>query len=117
MSEAALDADEIERFRILLLARREDLLRLEAISDESRRPVELDQQSVGRLSRMDAIQQRAMALASQQRRRNEVQKIGATLKRINDGDFGWCAICGEAIPRARLAVDQTATHCVGCSGA
>jgi DnaK suppressor protein len=115
MSEDGLGADEIERFRILLLARRDDLASLETISDESRRPVELDQQSVGRLSRMDAIQQQAMALASQQRRRNESQQIGAALKRIDEGDFGWCAACGEAIPRGRLEIDPTVTLCVVCA--
>ncbi len=116
MSEADLTPDEIEAFRVLLAARREELASLEAISDESRRPVELDQQSVGRLSRMDAIQQQAMALASQQRRLIEARRIGAALKRIDEGEFGWCATCGETIPRKRLVVDPAATLCVACAG-
>lgn len=115
MREDGLDAGEIEQFRALLLTRRDELSGLETISDESRRPVELDQQSVGRLSRMDAIQQQAMALAAQQRRRQEARQIGAALKRIDEGDFGWCATCGEAIPRRRLEVDPTATLCVACA--
>lgn len=115
MNNDGLGPEEIERFRIQLLARRDELAALESISDESRRPVELDQQSVGRLSRMDAIQQQAMALAWQQRRRTEVHLIGAALKRIDDGDFGWCTTCGEAIPIRRLLVDPITSRCVTCA--
>ncbi len=39
------------------------------------KPVELDQTMVGRLSRMDAMQQQQMALASERRRQQKLQKI------------------------------------------
>ena len=50
-------------------------------SDNSR-PVELDQTKVGRLSRMDAMQSQAMAKETQRRRKNDITRIDAAIKRI-----------------------------------
>ena len=100
---------ELERERAELLAVRES-------SADDRRPVELDQQSVGRLSRMDAMQVQAMAQAVEVRRKGRLQRIEAALKRLDEGEFGYCADCGEDIPMKRLAVDLTLTHCVDCAG-
>ena len=55
-----------------LEARREELLHLAETSAESRKPVELDQTRVGRLSRMDALQDQAMQLETGRRREDEV---------------------------------------------
>ena len=57
-----------------LLARREELQALAATAEESRRPVELDQSRVGRLSRMDALQDQAMALETERRRKIELRR-------------------------------------------
>ncbi len=106
---------ETERFRHLLLARREELAALSEASAEKRKPVELDQQSVGRLSRQDALQQQAMAKAQETRRAAELRKIEAALERIEDGEYGWCAECGEAIAVKRLEIDLTAARCTACA--
>ncbi|MCA1748707.1 MAG: TraR/DksA C4-type zinc finger protein, partial [Sphingomonadales bacterium] len=81
-----------------------------------RKPAELDQQSVGRLSRMDAMQQREMAEAEARRRRSDIARIGAALARIEEGEYGWCLSCGEEIARKRLDIDPAASQCVGCAG-
>ncbi|WP_372837629.1 TraR/DksA family transcriptional regulator, partial [Phaeovulum sp.] len=57
---------------------------------EHRKPVELDQQSVGRLSRMDAMQQQAMAAAQDTRRYARIHALEAAIRRIDCDDFGWC---------------------------
>ncbi|MHC8508430.1 MAG: TraR/DksA family transcriptional regulator [Rhodospirillales bacterium] len=85
----------------------------EAGRDE-RRPVALDQQAVGRLSRMDAIQMQAMAEAAEERRKLRLQKIGAALKRLDAGAYGECLRCGEDIEPARLKFDPAATLCAPC---
>ena len=50
-----------------LETRKQELTELQAMSEEARSAVELDQQSVGRLSRMDALQGQAMAQEQQRR--------------------------------------------------
>jgi DnaK suppressor protein len=77
--------------------------------------VTLEQDAVGRLSRIDAMQMQAMALATRDRRRTEKERILAALRRIESGDYGWCVACGEDIAPARLRNDPTATHCISCA--
>ena len=106
---------DIEKYKKILLREREELLEISAAAADERRPVELDQQSVGRLSRMDAMQVQAMAQAVEVRRQGRLQRIEAALQRLEEGDFGFCLNCGEDIPIKRLAVDLTLAYCVDCA--
>lgn len=102
--------------RTALHARLKELDRLDAISDEARAPVTLQQDAVGRLSRMDAIQQQAMAQAEERRRKAERTRIEAALVRLDEGEWGWCVTCGKAIAEGRLHNDPGMATCVGCAG-
>ena len=104
-----------ERARILLTARRVELEKLSSISAESRDTVALDQQSVGRVSRMDALQQQAMAQATERHRMSDIAKIDAALRRIDDNEFGYCLECGEEIPEKRLEIDPAMALCINCA--
>ena len=84
------------------------------LSDESG-TVMLDQQSVGRLNRMDALQRQQMAKETTRRRQLERAKIQAALKRLDEGEYGWCADCGAEIAARRLDVDLTAHLCIDCA--
>lgn len=81
----------------------------------STKPVELDQSMVGRLSRMDAIQQQEMALASERRRHDLLNKIDQAFIRIKNGDYGYCIKCDEEIAEKRLELDPTILVCVKCA--
>jgi DnaK suppressor protein len=78
-------------------------------------PVELDQQSVGRLSRMDAIQVQAMAVATEQRRKAELSRVKAALERLDTDEFGYCEICGKEIAPARIEHSPAASTCINCA--
>lgn len=56
---------DIALFKDRLLQQKADLVALRQLSADSRQAVELDQSKVGRLSRMDALQQQEMAKASE----------------------------------------------------
>lgn len=101
--------------RTLLLERRKALEEEARLDDEGRKPVTLDQESVGRLSRMDAMQVQAMAQALERRRQAEKARIDAALQRIDEGEFGWCITCGEEIAPKRLAHDPSVAKCVTCA--
>lgn len=107
--------ETVESFRRLLIARRDDIAALEKANDEDRATVALDQQSVGRLSRMDAIQRQAMAQETRRRRTLELQRIANALRLIDEGEYGYCAKCGEEVGEGRLRVDPTATLCIDCA--
>lgn len=72
---------------------------------EDRAPVQLDQQSVGRLSRMDAIQGQALALASDQHRQARKVDLEMVLRHLEASEFGDCVDCGEPISPKRLEID------------
>ena len=79
--------------------------------------VELDQARVGRLSRMDALQAQAMSRESQRRRSETRARVRAAIVRIDRGEYGDCAECGEPIPPGRLEIDPAAALCLGCAEA
>lgn len=83
-------------------------------SAAARSVVELDQTSTGRLSRMDALQHQAMAQAQLRRRAAERLRIQAALARLDDGEYGYCTDCGEAIDPKRLEVDPALARCADC---
>lgn len=104
-----------EEARKTLLARQEALAQEDAANAESRDTVELQQDSVGRLSRMDALQQQAMAKATQARRVTERARIKAALERIDEGEWGYCLNCGDKIAEARLRHDPSIPTCIKCA--
>ena len=83
-----------------------------ALGQSSQALVTLDQQSVGRLSRMDALQ--AMAQATQNRRHVLRRGLLSALQRLKDDNFGFCEDCGEDIAPKRLEFNPTVLLCVGC---
>ena len=64
----SLTKPQINKFKKRLTEMRSELDSISTISAESRKPVELDQTSIGRLSRMDALQGQAMQLETERRR-------------------------------------------------
>lgn len=85
-------------------------------TSQHRQPVALDQQSTGRLLRMDALQNQAMAAGTEARRQARSIALSVAIERIEKGEFGWCDECGEFIGERRLDLDPTFTRCVGCAG-
>ncbi len=85
------------------------------ISAEGRAPVTLQQDAVERLSRMDAMQQQAMAQATERRRKSERLRLRAALERIEEDEWGFCLSCGEEIAPKRLDHDPAASQCLRCA--
>ncbi|MCT4655340.1 MAG: TraR/DksA family transcriptional regulator [Cohaesibacter sp.] len=101
----------------LLNGKRIELNDMRELSKDARDVVQLDQQSVGRLSRMDALQGQAMALAAQHRRSLELDRIEKAFKRLESGDFGYCIQCDGEIALKRLEIDPAASLCIHCAQA
>jgi DnaK suppressor protein len=108
-------AIDVAALRARLVALQEDIKAQVEASADARKTVELDQSSVGRLSRMDALQGQAMAMAALRRRQDQLIRIGTALQRIADGEYGYCASCGEPIGAARLELDPTVAACINCA--
>lgn len=98
------------RLRKLETELREQLAR----SAEAVRPVALDQSSVGRLSRMDAMQQQAMVRATREKSRLRLAKCQQAIARADTGEYGFCVSCEEPIGYPRLAATPESPFCLDC---
>ncbi len=110
-----MQKSKLTAYRKRLQEMRAELDHLSETTRNDRKPVELDQTSVGRLSRMDALQNQAMQLETERRRGIELQRIDGALMRIENGDFGDCVTCGEEIGEKRLSHDPTFATCIDCA--
>jgi len=106
---------DVEKAKRRLAETREEIEAHTEMTRDARAPVELDQVAVGRLSRMDAMQQQAMAEAAERARKRDLVRIEMAERRIASGDYGYCEECGDEIPDPRLAIDPMATCCVKCA--
>ena len=113
--KTGLTENQLEYFRKCLEREldeaEENLRKYNAASDV----VKLDQQAVGRLSRMDAIQMQSMARATDQMRRRRSHLATQALKRLEAGSFGICTECGEPIAIPRLEFDPVTALCIECA--
>ena len=114
MSAPVLTQQQINRFRVLLEARRQELALLLEDAGQAAQPVKLDQQAVGRVSRVDAIQQQQMALANREQALALCRQVESALRRIDCDEYGLCLECAESIPLARLEAQPQAELCVDC---
>ena len=108
---------QITQLRTQLIEQQQELTELLHNAEATTKPVTLDQQSVGRVSRIDAIQQQQMAIANQQQTSDMLNGIELALHRIDDDSYGDCLECGEPIAYARLQAQPFARLCIDCQSA
>jgi len=111
---SSLTKDELAELREELEAQLARLLRSIEASEAALKPVELDQSRVGRLSRMDELQNQSLTRNLHEREEIRLGLIQSALARMNESAYGACAACGSAIPYERLLVFPEAPECGNC---
>lgn len=106
---------DLDYFKKRLTERYQIILAAKEAQKQNTAPKELDQTSVGRLSRIDAMQQQQMAKASARLADQERRRIETALKRIESEEFGYCILCDEEIAAKRLAFDPSLLTCISCA--
>ena len=105
--------EELTGFRTALLDLRKELVAFQSTTREGAKPVDLEQ-PIGRLTRMDAIQQQKLTQATRHRNAVRMQQVDAALARIKSGRFGDCVSCEEAIDDERLRARPETPLCLDC---
>jgi DnaK suppressor protein len=85
-------------------------------TDHASDTVVLDQSRLGRLSRMDAMQQQEMAKAELSQLKIRLKLIQKALVKFEQNEFGWCEDCDQAIPIQRLQIKPESQYCIKCQG-
>lgn len=84
------------------------------ITGRAARPVKLDQTSVGRLSRIDAMQNQHLTKGLQVRENARHAQLLEALRRVEAGTYGICAGCEGPIRYERLLVFPETLRCAAC---
>ena len=108
-----LTEEQIALLRASLLALQKELDALLIASEESGQTVDLDQ-PIGRLSRMDAMQQQKMAQANRAAHQMRAKQVVAALGALHGQEYGYCKLCDEPIGFKRLNAKPEAPFCVTC---
>ena len=108
-----LDEPQIEELHGDLLTLRDELCELLSMSKDASRPVDLDQ-PIGRISRVDAMQQQSMLAANRQAAQRRRQLVTAAIERFREDEYGECLGCGEPIGYPRLKAQPEAPLCIAC---
>ncbi|MCJ8270637.1 MAG: TraR/DksA C4-type zinc finger protein [Psychrosphaera sp.] len=109
-----LTDSELEQLRQQMVQLKLQLRQVLEGQHQKAEPVVLDQQSVGRVSRIDAIQQQQMAKAGEQQTSQRLMAISKALRHFDEGDYGYCEQCGLPINVARLKIKPEAQYCIQC---
>jgi len=109
-----LSEDRLAELRAQLEGQLTRLLRSIEVSEAALEPVELDQGRVGRLSRMDEIQNQSLTRNLHERGEVRLGLIRCALERMEAGTYGVCTACGSAISYERLLVFPEAPECGNC---
>ena len=85
------------------------------MTEQAMETVVLDQTTVGRLSRIDSIQNQAMAKGLHEREQARLGQIQSALARIAAGEYGHCLECRRPLEFGRLLIFPEAPTCPGCA--
>lgn len=105
---------EQEKYRPLIEEKIAFLKKALSETDSTAAPVAPDN-AIGRLSRVDAMQQQQVALETRRQREHLLARLERALKLIADGEYGTCPKCEEDIGEKRLDALPDAIFCISCA--
>lgn len=71
--------------------------------------------AIGRVSRMDAINNRSITEAALRQAKEKLKKLNIVLENSGTDDFGKCAKCKKEIPLGRILIRPESIYCVNCA--
>ena len=71
--------------------------------------------AIGRISRMDAINNKSITEASLRQAENKLKNLEQVLDKVGTRDFGVCLKCKKPIPLGRILIRPESQFCVNCA--
>ena len=71
--------------------------------------------AIGRISRMDAINNKSVAEAALRQSEEKLKKLNFVVTQVDRADFGLCARCKHPIPLGRIMLMPQSIYCVNCA--
>ncbi len=102
---------DVARYRSVLEARKAELEeRLEEIEQQLEKPLPKDWEDAATELEAEEVLEREAILA-----RDELVRINAALKRMEEGEYGYCVECGDEIAPERLDLVPWTPFCARCA--
>ena len=109
-----MNPKELETFKtrlVDLIGKQEEEIRL---LEEMTQPIS-PENSIGRVSRMDAINNKGVSEASLRNKKDKLAKLKVALSKIDGKNFGFCSRCERPIAPARLMYMPESSRCIHCA--
>lgn len=108
-----MDFDKKQIESLILKEIEKTKLRIEEYK-EATKPIS-PENSIGRLTRMDAINNKSVMEAGLRQSREKLLQLEHVMSKIDDEHFGKCKKCGAEIPIKRILLMPQSLHCVSCA--
>ena len=118
-NKSGLTSAEIRKFRALLLAKRDEILKnVISMEDETlrRQRSDLSNMPIHMADLGTDSYEQEFTLELMDSERKLIAGIDDALNRIENGTYGICEVDGEPIPKQRLEAVPWARCCVACAG-
>lgn len=109
-----MDEKEKKELKKIVLKTKDDILHEIEELEIKTAPIAPDC-SLGRLTRLDAMQEKSLNQSVLEKAKIRLKKIDFVLTKIDSEDYGLCSICEEEIPYGRLCIVPESTICVNCA--
>ncbi len=110
-----MTTEEKKQLKAVMEKKRDELVALIQELKEATRPMGLDS-SVGRLSRMDYINNKSVNEEGLRKAENDLIALNKWLYLYDTEKFGKCTRCGNEINIKRLLYMPASTRCIHCAG-
>ena len=104
-----MDNTELDNFRELLLLNKKEVSSTMQLSDNIK-----SEKAADEIDQAVADNNAALATKLHSRKAAYLKRIDTSLKKIDDGTYGECELCGDAISKNRLLARPTALLCIHC---
>lgn len=108
-----MDKKRLDYFKKKLLAKRDELLRTIARTEEEGRSAD-DDPTVDLADKAANSYTKEFLFGQTDNDRSTLQLVNAALRRVDSGSFGHCLICEEEMQQKRLEAVPWAPHCRAC---
>lgn len=109
-----MDKEQKDKLKEIILETKIHIIKEIEILEEKTAPIEPDV-SLGRLTRLDAMQEKSINEAVLEKARIRLKKLQFVINKMDNEAFGICSICDEEIPYGRLCIVPESTICIECS--
>jgi DnaK suppressor protein len=99
-----------EKIADLIAKSEKEIIELE----ENTRPIS-PENSIGRISRMDAINNKSVMEAALRSKKQKLGKLKLALTKVGSENFGICSECKNPIQPARLMYLPESSKCIRCA--